>query len=91
VVRRIGVGSRHEECEAGAEGPPHHAPARQFPVRRHRINPQAYLEAAFSETITTDNAAEWLPKVWHDRVTALSESARPTPVAVDTPAQAGAT
>jgi transposase len=58
---------------------------------QHRINPQAYLEAAFSETITTDNAAEWLPKVWYDRVTALSESARPPPAAVDTPDQASAT
>ncbi len=36
---------------------------------QHRINPQAYLEAAFAETITKDNAAEWSPKAWIERAT----------------------
>ena len=35
---------------------------------QHRINPQAYLEAAFAEAISGDNATEWLPTVWFDRV-----------------------
>ena len=36
---------------------------------QHRINPQAYLEAAFAETITKDNAADWSPKAWIERAT----------------------
>ena len=36
---------------------------------QHKINPQAYLEAALAETITEDGAAEWTPKAWLERVT----------------------
>ena len=44
---------------------------------QHRINPQAYLEAAFAEAISVDNATEWLPTVWFDRVRTKADIEHP--------------
>ena len=44
---------------------------------QHRINPQAYLEAAFADSISGDNAKEWLPTAWFDRVRTKADIEHP--------------
>lgn len=44
---------------------------------QHRINPQAYLEAALAQPITKESGADWTPRAWLDRVMSEPGADRP--------------